>query len=106
MTKLFQIYSLDNPLNDFLKGLEAWCVAFNEFAVIFFGYMKYILVLILLGIGILTLLKLRGVYIHERLNQYDTSIKETYQLQKPRLMLGTAYIGIALGILFNYFTLF
>ena len=68
--------------------------------------MKYILVLILLSIGILTLLKLRGVYIHERLGKFDTKIKETDQLQKPRLVLGTAYIGIAFGILFNFFTLF
>jgi len=95
---------LDNPLEDLLIGLEAFCLAFNEFAELFFGYMKYIIVFILLAIGISTLLKLRGHYIQERMTNADVDIKEINYYRKPRLILGCVYIILAFGILFNYIT--
>ena len=61
------ILQVDNPLDDILGGLEAWCEAFNEFAELFFGYLKYIFAFMLIIIGISTLLKLRGYYIRERM---------------------------------------
>ncbi len=98
--------NIPNPLDDIISGLEAWCLAFNEFAVIFFGYMKYILVLILLAIGVLTFLKLRGKSLQERMNNSDKEITEINKFRNPRLILGTIYIVIAFGILFNWFTIF
>ena len=95
---------LNNPLEDLLIGLEAFCLAFNEFAELFFGYMKYIIVFILLAIGISTLLKLRGHYIQERITNADVDIKEINHYRKPRLILGCVYIILAFGILFNYIT--
>ena len=95
---------LNNPFEDLLIGLEAWCIAFNEFAKIFFGYMKYIIVFILLAIGISTLLKLRGHYIQERMTNADVDIKEINHFRKLRLILGVVYIVLAFGILLNYIT--
>jgi len=106
MTIDFIYLNLDNPLEDIFNGLEEWCLAFNEFAVIFFGYMKYIMVFILLAIGISTLLKLRGNYLQERLKNLDKEITEINKFKNPRLILGTIYIVIAFGILLNWFTMF
>jgi len=100
------IFQVDNPIDDILGGLEAWCEAFNEFAVIFFGYLKYIFAFLLLVIGISTLLKLRGHYIRQRLKDVDKGFAKLDKLDKPRLILGTIYIVIGFGILFNWFTLF
>ncbi|MFX1469825.1 MAG: hypothetical protein ACFFB8_14305 [Promethearchaeota archaeon] len=98
--------NLENPFTDLFSGLESWCIAFNEFAVIFFGYMKYIIVFILLAIGISTLLRLRGQYFQERMKDYNKEIKDINKFRKPRLILGAIYIVFAFGILFNWFTLF
>lgn len=98
--------NLGNPFDDLILGLEKWCIAFNEFAVLFFGYLKYIFAFILLAIGISTLLKLRGHYILQRLNKFDDETKKLDKYTKPRLILGSTYIVIAFGILFNWFTLF
>jgi len=106
MTTPLQFISFKQPPEDFLKGLEAWCVAFNEFAVVFFGYMKYIVAFILLAIGILTLLRLRGIYIQPRMRNIDKKVVEQDQLEKPRLILATIYIIIGSGILLNWFTMF
>lgn len=106
MITIFFINNLGNPFDDLIIGLEQWCVAFNEFAVLFFGYLKYIFAFILLAIGISTLLKLRGHYIRQRLGNLDDDLKKLDKFNKPRLILGTIYIAIAFGIFFNWFTLF
>jgi hypothetical protein len=106
MITQFLFNNLGNPLDDLIIGLEKWCIAFNEFAVLFFGYLKYIFAFILLAIGISTLLKLRGHYIRQRSNKLDDDIKNLDKFTKPRLIIGTLYITIAFGILFNWFTLF
>ncbi|MFW9895855.1 MAG: hypothetical protein ACFFD7_08630 [Candidatus Thorarchaeota archaeon] len=102
----FLLSTNQNPLEDFLIGMENWCIAFNEFALLFFGYMKYILAFILLIIGLLTLLKLRGIYSQLRFKSNNKEIEEHDSLYKPRLILGTLYIVLAFGILFNWFTYF
>lgn len=97
------ILSLDNVFKDIIEGLENWCIAFNDFFLIFCKYLKYIFVFIILSIGILTLLKLRGVYRQSRLVGTD---KKKDPFMKPRLILGCFYIVLGFGILFNYFTYF
>ena len=68
--------------------------------------MKYILAFILLIIGILTLLKFRGIYSQTRLKSNNKTVEEHDQLYKPRLIIGTACIGMVFGILLNWFMYF
>lgn len=95
--------SAENVFKDIIGSLENWCIAFNNFFLIFCGYLKYIFVFIILTIGIFTLLKLRGVYSQSR--SASTEDKEDY-LMKPRLILGCCYVVLGFGILFDYFTHF
>jgi len=97
------ILSVDDVFKDVIEGLENWCIAFNNFFLIFCKYLKYIFVLIILLIGILTLLRLRGVYRQSRLVGTD---KKEDTFTKIRLILGSLYIFLAFGILFNYLTYF
>jgi len=97
------VLSFENVVNDVISGLESWCVAFNEFFLIFIQYIKFIFVFIILSIGILTLLRLRGIYLQPRLRKVE---KDEDSLNKLRLILGTLYISLAFGILFNYGTYF
>lgn len=91
--------SFENVVDDIILGLESWCVAFNDFFLIFVQYIKFIFVFIILAIGILTLLRLRGIYLQPRLKKVE---KDEDTLTKSRLILGTLYISFAFGILFNY----
>lgn len=93
----------EDVVNDIIVGLENFCIAFNNFFLILCRYLKFIFVFIILSIGILTLLRLRGVYRQSRLVSKD---KLEDQFMKPRLILGCSYIVLAFGILFNYITYF
>lgn len=95
--------SLEDFFGDIANPLEGWCIEFNKFALIYFQSIKFIFVLILLMCGILTLLKLRGFYFKSR--SENKKGKENL-LTKPRLILGSAYIILACGILFNYLIYF
>ncbi|MFW9784664.1 MAG: hypothetical protein ACFFFB_20455 [Candidatus Heimdallarchaeota archaeon] len=95
--------SADELLKDFVTGLENWCIAFNDFCFVFYKYIKFIFVFIIISIGVLTLLRLRGVYRQSRLINSD---KKTDTLRTCRLVLGCTYIFLGLGILFNYLTYF
>ncbi|MFX1411143.1 MAG: hypothetical protein ACFFA6_12380 [Promethearchaeota archaeon] len=106
MTLLLQFLIFNEPSEDFLIGLEQFCIAFNGFAVIFFGYMKFLLAFILIAIGLMTFLRLRGIYIQPRLRNIDKTVVEHDQLDNPRIILATIYIIIGFGIIFDWFTLF
>ena len=97
------LFSAEDILQDIIVKLENFCIAFNNFFLILCQYLKYIFVFIILTIGILTLLRLRGVYRQSRLVGKD---KQEDQFIKPRLILGCSYIVLAFGILFNYITYF
>lgn len=88
---------------EIISGLEKWCILFNKFAQVLFLYLKFIFVFILLSIGILTLLKLRGMHLQVRTKNVEA---QEDRLKKPRLILGGSYIFIAIGILFNFLTYF
>jgi len=96
-------HSSGEVLDDIINGLENWCIAFNEFFIIFSKYLKYIFVFVIFSIGILTLLRLRGVYRQSRLVGVD---KQEDTFTRTRLILGSIYIFLAFGILFNYLTFF
>ncbi|MHA1459917.1 MAG: hypothetical protein ACTSO8_00400 [Promethearchaeota archaeon] len=92
-------------LDDIINILENFCIAFNRYALIYFTIFKYIFVIVLIGCGVLTLLKARGLYFKSRaFSEKDEN--KTDSLTKPRLIIGTAYIVIGSGILFNYLTYF
>ncbi len=97
---------LENLFGDIANALEAWCIEFNKYAIVYFKSVKFIFVLILLMCGILTLLKLRGFYFKSRLITSENKKDTKNLLTKPRLILGSAYIILACGILFNYLIYF
>ena len=65
--------------------------------------MKCIFAFILLILGILTLLSLRKIYFDKKLN--NNNVNENF-LRKIRLAVGSVYIIMGSGILFNYLTYF
>lgn len=95
--------------NDFLEDLfsgilltdfeRLYCGIFQAI----FQFMKYTFVFIIILIGLLTLTRLRGIYLQQRSKGI---IKEEDQLRKVRLILGTLYISLGFGILFNYLIYF
>jgi len=93
----------EDIFKDAIKGLENWCITFNNFFIIFCKYLKFFIVFIMLLIGILTLLRLRGVYRQSKLMGVK---KEEDSFRIPRLILGILYIFLAFGVLFNYTTYF
>ncbi len=97
---------LEDLFGDIANTLEAWCIEFNKYAIIYFKSIKFIFVLILLMCGILTLLKLRGIYFKSRLISSDKDVDKADLLTKPKLILGCVYIVLGFGILFNYLTYF
>lgn len=97
---------LEDLFGDIVNPLEAWCIEFNKYAIIYFKLIKFIFVLILLMCGILTLLKLRGFYFKSRLITSENNKDKKSLLTKPRLIIGSAYIILACGILFNYLIYF
>ena len=86
--------------------LEEYLVNINVFLEILFGYLKYIFGGILIVIGLLTLFSLRGKFFLERLRYKQEEDLQNNPLTKPRLFIGTFYIIIATGIIFDWFTYF
>lgn len=99
------IFSSEDIFDQLLASLNSFCKLINDFAVIFFLSMKFIFAFMMLVIGALTLVKLRGIYKMERTG-IKSEKKSESQLRKPRLVLGIIYIIMGIGILTGYFTSF
>ena len=99
-------YQSNYALDSVLDPLEEICSEFNSFALIFFQYFKYIFVIVLIGCGVLTLLKLRGYYFKSRSYSVEVGSNKKDSFIKPRLIVGAVYIFIGFGILFNYLIYF
>ena len=93
-------------INQFLPNFDDVFIEVNYFIELLFGYLKYVFFGILLIIGILTLLSLRGKYFLERLRYSKEQKLENNPMTKPRLILGSFYIVFAFGILLDWFTYF
>jgi len=93
-------------LDDIINILENFCIEFNRYALVSFQILKYIFVIVLIGCGVLTLLKLRGYYFRSRSFSSNKDMDKTDSLTKPRLIVGCVYIVLGFGILFNYLTYF
>jgi hypothetical protein len=100
------ISNLDDSLTDIVNFFENFCIVFNQFAQVYFIILKIFLVVVLIGCGILTLLKARGFYFKSRAFSSENDDNKKDQFTKPRLIVGTGYIVIGFGILFNYLTYF
>ena len=73
--------------------------SFDYFFFILFHFIKYILVFILVILGMLIILSLRGINIYK----HESSIEENdIYLKKIRIIVGCIYIILGCGILFNY----
>ena len=90
----------------FLPNFDDLFIEINSFIELFFGYMKYIFFGILLIIGILTFLSLRGKYFLERIRYSKEQKLADNPMTKPRLILGTLYIVFSFGFLLDWFTFF
>jgi len=86
-----------------LPNFEDWLNFINNFCDLTFIYLKYIFFLILLLVGLLTILKLRGRYYFERIIYKKGQEPPDNPIAKPRIIIGTLYIIIAFGVLFNWF---
>jgi len=93
-------------ITPFLPNFDDLFIEINSFIELFFGYMKYIFFGILLIIGILTLLSLRGKYFLERIRYSKEQKLADNPMTKPRLILGTLYIVFSFGFLLDWFTFF
>ncbi|TFF88768.1 MAG: hypothetical protein EU550_00645 [Promethearchaeota archaeon] len=107
MNRFFSLMGLEQSapqiIPSFIEGLESWCILFNEFCFQFFNYVKYLFSFVLIGVGILILLKARGIYFNLKLNKPEDDYKP---LKRTRIFVGTFYIFSGLGILFNFLTYF
>ena len=93
-------------IDQFLPNFDELFIEINSFIELVFGYMKYVFFGILLIIGILTLLSLRGKYFFERIRYSKEEKLANNPMTKPRLILGAFYIVFAFGILLDWFTYF
>ncbi len=93
-------------INQFLPNFGDLFIEINSFIELLFGYLKYVFFGILLIIGILTLLSLRGKYFLERIRYSKEQKLADNPMTKPRLILGSLYIVFAFGILLDWFTYF
>ena len=93
-------------IDQFLPNFDELFIEINSFIELVFGYMKYVFFGLLLIIGILTLLSLRGKYFFERIRYNKEEKLADNPMTKPRLILGTLYIVFAFGILLDWFTYF
>ena len=93
-------------IDQFLPNFDELFIEINSFIELVFGYMKYVFFGILLIIGILTLLSLRGKYFLERIRYSKEEKLANNPMTKPRLILGAFYIVFAFGILLDWFTYF
>ncbi len=93
-------------IDQFLPNFDELFIELNSFIELVFGYMKYVFFGILLIIGILTLLSLRGKYFLERIRYSKEEKLANNPMTKPRLILGSFYIVFAFGILLDWFTYF
>ena len=79
--------------------LEIQSNFYNLFLPVIFVSLKYSLGIILISIGVLFLLSLRGIYFKRKAMGLDQ--KNNY-LKKTRLILGSIYIIVGFGIIFDY----
>jgi len=88
---------------DIIGGLEDFCLSINEFFLTFFGYMKYLFAIILMILGVLTLLRYRGIYLHQRFRNKTYKNEELKEkLKKSHVFVGILYFFMGFGMLFNY----
>jgi len=89
----------EDVYNGIFNSLERFCIEFNNYFSLYFKYLKYIFVILLISIGILVFLRLRGVYFKNKSNGVKI---EDDPLKRTKIILGFSYIFFGIGFLFNY----
>ncbi|MFX1260393.1 MAG: hypothetical protein ACFFAN_21290 [Promethearchaeota archaeon] len=79
--------------------LEIFSNFYNIFLPVIFVSLKYSLGIILISFGVLFLLNLKGIYFQRKAIGLD---QKNNNLKKIRLILGSLYIIIGFGIIFDY----
>ncbi|HEY0088292.1 MAG TPA: hypothetical protein VGB37_05575 [Candidatus Lokiarchaeia archaeon] len=102
---MFEINKLD-VFEDIFGGLEDWCILFNNFAVVFFLYIKFIFAFMLICVGVLTILKLRGLHQVGKRKLGDEDLEGKNFRKRSRLFLGSFYVTMGIGIIFNFIIYF
>ena len=95
-----------NIIFDIVNFFENFCISFNQYVQVIFIILKYVFVAVLIGCGVLTLLKARGIYFKTRIISSGKEANKNDLLTKLRLIVGAVYIVIGSGFLFNYLTYF
>lgn len=90
---------VDTP--DFFNlDFESLLNDFNGFMSYSFFYLKYIIAGILILLGSISLLRLKGMYSQEKLRNPD--VRKSYYLKSSRFILGNIYLILGIGFIFNF----
>ncbi len=101
------IIQLPNVFDGILNGLENFCIVFNEAMEVFFPILKYGLVIVLLGVGYMTIRMYRGVNKGSKKTESQKNEEEQSlgtKLKEPHMILGIFYFALAFGILLGWLT--
>lgn len=87
-----------NSLNPF--NFEIYLQNLNIFMSTLFIFLKYIFAGILLLLGTISLLRLKGIYTKERI--HNPHINKSYFFQNSRFIIGNIYLILGIGFIFNF----
>lgn len=73
---------------------------FNSFMSMFFFFLKYILAGMLILLGSISLLRLKGMFSREKLRNPD--VGKSYFFKSSRFILGNIYLILGIGFIFNF----
>jgi len=94
-------------LEGLIDGLMNFCVIFNEFMEVLFPLLKYGLIIILFGVGYLTIRMYRGANKGSRQKETDMNGEKkplANRLKEPHVILGIIYFALGFGILLGWVT--
>jgi len=101
------LIQLPNMLEGLIDGLMNFCVIFNEFMEVLFPLLKYGLIIILFGVGYLTIRMYRGANKGSRQKETDMNGEKkplANRLKEPHVILGIIYFALGFGILLGWVT--
>jgi len=81
-------------------NFESFLNDFNNFMPLLFFFLKFILAGMLLLLGSISLLRLKGMYSRERLR--NPNIDNSYLFKNSRFILGNVYLVLGIGFIFNF----
>lgn len=89
---------MSNSLNPF--NFEMYLQDFNIFMSTLFIFLKYIFAGILILLGTISILRLKGMYTKER--WHNPHMNKSYFFQNSRFIVGNVYLILGIGIIFDF----